>query len=440
MTAAGQASRKRTGAAASYRLAERDGADGGAPTLRHALLRSLSWVSVARAVSGFGAAVRYVVFARMLTPFDFGVVGAASFFEVLFATIVNPNFERALVAEPDAIEPYLDTVWVTMLAQGAMVALALALLARPLAVLFQIEGSHQIFLMVAPIALLIALKSPASTGRIYRGLDFQVSVVLNLAELVASLAGGVAGILVWRDWHGLVIAMYCGHVARTALSYCFYPYRPRLRLDPARARRMFAYGRWITVRAITEFATRNFDNLAVGHLLGPRALGEYQMAFRIGEFPPAELANGLSMVSFPIVARLQAKPAACDRMFVLMAAAVALSGIFYAGLIFDHGPTLIASTVGAQWLAALAPLRLLCVYGIFEGIASIGTSFLDGLGVPASSFQLTLISAATLAVLVYPLTAVLGSPGAALAIVISAAAPMPSMLKLYARANEARGK
>jgi O-antigen/teichoic acid export membrane protein len=440
MNAAGQASRKRTGAAASYRLAERDGADGGAPTLRHALLRSLSWVSVARAVSGFGAAVRYVVFARMLTPFDFGVVGAASFFEVLFATIVNPNFERALVAEPDAIEPYLDTVWVTMLAQGAMVALALALLARPLAVLFQIEGSQQIFLMVAPIALLIALKSPASTGRIYRGLDFQVSVVLNLAELVASLAGGVAGILVWRDWHGLVIAMYCGHVARTALSYCFYPYRPRLRLDPARARRMFAYGRWITVRAITEFATRNFDNLAVGHLLGPRALGEYQMAFRIGEFPPAELANGLSMVSFPIVARLQAKPAACDRMFVLMAAAVALSGIFYAGLIFDYGPTLIASTVGAQWLAALAPLRLLCVYGIFEGIASIGTSFLDGLGVPASSFQLTLISAATLAVLVYPLTAVLGSPGAALAIVISAAAPMPWMLKLYARANEGRGK
>jgi O-antigen/teichoic acid export membrane protein len=203
---------------------------------------------------------------------------------------------------------------------------------------------------------------------------------------------------------------------------------------------MFAYGRWITVRAITEFATRNFDNLAVGHLLGPRALGEYQMAFRIGEFPPAELANGLSMVSFPIVARLQAKPAACDRMFVLMAAAVALSGIFYAGLIFDYGPTLIASTVGAQWLAALAPLRLLCVYGIFEGIASIGTSFLDGLGVPASSFQLTLISAAALAVLVYPLTAVLGSPGAALAIVISAAAPMPWMLKLYARANEGRGK
>jgi len=244
----------------------------------------------------------------------------------------------------------------------------------------------------------------------------------------------------WRDWRGLVVAMYCGHVARTALSYRFYPYRPRFRFDPARARRMFAYGCWISVRAITEFAARNFDNLAVGHLLGPRALGEYQMAFRIGELPPAELANGLSMVSFPIVARSQAKRAARDRMFVLMAAAVALSGIAYAGLIFGYGQALIAITVGAQWRTALAPLRLLCLYGIFEGIAIIGTSFLDGLGVPASSFHLTLISAATLAVLVYPFTAVLGTPGAALAIVISAAAPLPLMLKLYVSANEARGK
>ncbi|HVB80565.1 MAG TPA: oligosaccharide flippase family protein [Candidatus Binataceae bacterium] len=437
MSAAGQAQRRRE-TAPPYRVAAGEGVDAGASALRHALVRSLSWVSVARAISGLGAIVRYVVFARLLTPFDFGVVGAASFFEVLFQTVANPNFERALVAETDAIEPYLDTVWVTMLAQGAIVALALAVLARPLAAVFRIEGSHRVFVLVAPIALLIALKSPASTGRIYRGLDFRISAVLNLAEVLASLAGGVAGILVWRDWRGLVIAMYCGHLARTGLSYGFYPYRPRLRFDPARARRMFAYGRWVTVRSITEFVARNLDNLAVGHLLGPRALGEYQMAFRIGEFPPAELANGLGMVSFPVVARLRTKPRTRDRLFGLMSGVVALFGIAYATSIFRYGPALIAATVGAQWIGALAPLRLLCIYGMFAGFAGIGTSFLDGLGVPAFSLRLTLISAATLAVLVYPLTAAAGASGAALAIVISAVAPMPWMLKLYVRANEGR--
>jgi lipopolysaccharide exporter len=436
MSAAGRA-RIRPSAAAALAPGEGRRAHGAAPALGDTLLRSLSWIGIARAVSGLGALARYVIFARLLAPFDFGVVGAACFFEVLFQSIANPNFERALVAEPEAIEPFLDTVWVAMLVRGAVVGAALALFARPLAAVFNIEASHRVFVIVAPMALLIALKSPASTGRIYRGLDFQISTALNLAELLASLAGGLAGILWWRDWRGLLAAMYAGHAARTGLSYWYYPYRPRLRFDRSRARRMFVYGRWITVRSIAEFAARNLDNLVVGRLLGPRALGEYQVAFRAGELPPAEVASGLGMVSFPMVARLASGPAARNRLFMLSAAGLGLFGVVYAALIWRFGPVLIAATLGPQWLGALAPLRLLCLYGVFQGITSIGTDFLDGLKEPASSLQLTLIGAAALAILIYPLTISLGASGAALAVVISAAAPMPRMLTLYRHANEA---
>lgn len=433
MNAASRASAGLTPAAA-----EAGQVEGTAPALRRTLLRSLSWIGVARAVSGLGALARYVIFAQLLAPFDFGVVAAASFFEVLFQSIANPNFERALVAEPEAVEPYLDTVWLAMLVRGAMVAAALALLARPLASVFKIEASHQVFLIVAPMALLIALKSPGSTGRIYRGLDFQVSLALNFAEMVASLAGGLAGIWYWHDWRGLVAAMYAGHLVRTGLSYWYYPYRPRLHFDRARARRMFMYGRWITARSVVEFAARNLDSLAVGHLLGPGALGEYQMAFRAGELPAVEVASGLGMVSFPIVARVAAGREATNRLFMLAAGAVAVFGIGYASLIWRFGPALIAATLGGQWLGALAPLRLLCLYGLLQGLINLGSDFLDGLNAPGSSLQLTLISAATLAILVYPLTVSLGASGAALAIAISAAAPVPRMLSLYTRANKTR--
>lgn len=433
--------RTRRGAPRARARAEGGLADGAGatPALRQVVLRSLSWVGVARAVSALGGALRYLVFARLLTPFDFGVIGAASFFEVLFQTIVNPNFERALVAEPEAVEPYLDTVWVAMLAQGGAVALTLVFLARPLAAVFHIQDSYRVFIMAAPIPVLAALKSPASTGRIYRGLDFQVSAVLNIAELMASFTVGLAGVLWWRDWRGLIAAMYAGHATRSGLTYWYYPYWPRLRFEMGRARRMFAYGRWIAVRGVAEFAARNLDNLAVGHLLGPRALGEYQMAFRIGELPPTELANGIGMVSFPVAARLQAEPATLDRLLMLTGGAVALFGIAYAALMFGSGDRVISATIGAQWLGALAPLRLLCVYGMLQGVTNVGASFLDGLGRPAFSFQLTLIDACALAVLIYPLTAVLGTSGAALAIVVSAVIPMPRMLKLYRRASGVRG-
>lgn len=407
------------------------------PALRETMLRSLGWIGIARVVSSAGALARYVIFARLLVPFDFGVVGAASFFEILFQSVANPNFERALVAEPEAIEPYLDTVWVATLVRGAAVAAALALLARPLAAVFGIEGSHRVFPMVAPMALVVALKSPASTGRIYRGLDFHISLALNAAEIAAGMAGGLVAIWYWGDWRGLVAAMYAGHLARTGLSYWYYPYRPRLRFDRSRARRMFAYGRWITVRAVVEFAARNFDSLAVGHLLGPGALGEYQMAFRAGELPPAEVASTLGTVAFPLVARMAAGRGTRDRLFALTAGCVALFGIGYVALIWRFGAALIAASVGTRWLGALAPLRLLCLYGLFEGVMILGTDFLDGLKVPASSLQLSLLGAVVLAVLVYPLTLWMGTSGAALAIAISAAAAIPRMLTLYRRANQA---
>jgi PST family polysaccharide transporter/lipopolysaccharide exporter len=313
----------------------------------------------------------------------------------------------------------------------------LALLARPLATVFNIEASYQVFMIVAPMALLIALKSPASTGRIYRGLHFRVSFALNFAELVASLAGGLAGIWYWRDWRGLVAAMYAGHLARTGLSYWYYPYWPRLRFDKARARRMFSYGRWVTARSVVEFAARNLDSLAVGHVLGPGALGEYQMAFRAAELPPVEVASGLGMMSFSMVARVAAGSKARSQFFILTTGAVALFGIAYAALIWRFGFTLIMATLGTRWLGALVPLRVLCWYGLFQGVVNLGSDFLDGLKAPASSLQLTLIGAGTLAILVYPLAVSLGQLGAALAIVISAVTPMPWLLCLYRRVNQA---
>lgn len=417
------------------------GADscGAASPVRERLLRSLGWIGIARAVSSVGSLARYIIFARLLAPFDFGVVGAASFFEVFLQSVVDLNFERALVAEPDAIEPYLDTVWVATLVRGTMIAAALALLARPMAAVFNIEASSRVFVMVAPMALLIALKSPASTGRIYRDLDFRVSLALNCAELLASLGAGIAGILYWRDWRGIVAAMYAGHLSRAILSYWYYPYRPRLSFDRARARRMFAYGRWVTARSVVEFAARNLDSLAVGHLLGPAALGEYQLAFRAGELPPAELAAGLGMVAFPMVARVAPGHEARWRLFMLSTGGAALFGIAYAALIWVLGPALIATTIGGQWSGVLAPLRLLCLYGLFHGIVNLGTDFLDGMSAPASSLQLTLIGAGVLAMLVYPLTQWFGVCGAAVAIVVSAAAPLPRMLTLYRQANRSHG-
>ena len=163
-----------------------DGAVIGPGELRGVFLRSLGWTGAARLAAALGGSLRYLVFARLLSPFDFGVFGAASVAELLVREFTDPNFSRALVPRKEKINQYLDTVWSVAVAQGVLIAIVMVAAARPLARFFQIDHLGSAFVAIAPFPIVTGMASPAVAARIYRDLDFRVSLILNVAEL----AGG----------------------------------------------------------------------------------------------------------------------------------------------------------------------------------------------------------------------------------------------------------
>jgi lipopolysaccharide exporter len=405
--------------------------------IRRSAIRGTSWITAARVVAAIGVIGRYIWFARLLTPRDFGVIGADTFLGILLLTATNPNFDRALVPTAESVEEHLDTVWAANLAQGMFVMFVTILLAHPVARFFHIEDSYTVFWYGAPMALVGALRSPASSARIDRELNFRISLVLNVAEQSAAFVIGLIAVLWFRDWRGLVAAMYAGHIARATLTHWYFPYRPRLRFDRARAWKLFSYGKWITVRALADFASRNLDTLLVGHLLGGPALGEYQIAFRLGEMPSAEVAGSVGGVAFPLVSRVNGESGERERVFWMTSGIVALVGICYAIFIFNLGYTLITMTVGPQWLGALPPLKILCVYGLGRALLNVGGSILEGLNAPGLSFRLNLLVLMVLSILIYPMTAAGATAGAACAEAISVLIVLPLMFRFYRRASKA---
>ncbi len=398
------------------------------------IFRSLGWVGAARTITAVGGILRYIVFARLLRPFDFGVFGAASVAGSLLLALTDLNLASALVPQTHQVDEYLDTIWTTTLARGAFVSLALAAAAKPLAKFFQIGDFHTVFLMYALYPFACALSSPASGSRILRDLRFSASLVLNSVELAGGFIFGLGAILFWRDWRGLIVSAYAAQICRTVLTYYYYPYRPHMKFDYQRARKLFEFGGWVTVRRLADFTSRKLDSLAVGHFLGPQMLGEYQFAFRVGELPTFEVAYSIGLVLFPIVSRLDRTR--FNRLVLPANLLVAAAGILYAAVIYRWGAPILALTVGSKWSGALPPLYLLSVAGIFGGLLAVGSFCLDGLNQPASSFKISFLSALVLAVVVVPLTLMFGVKGTAAAVIASAAFPLPLMLKAMRSARE----
>jgi O-antigen/teichoic acid export membrane protein len=399
------------------------------------LARSFSWAAAGRAVTAVGNVFKYALFARLLMPYDFGVATTAFLSLEMLWAFTNPSFDAALIQQRDDIESFLDTVWVVSVARGVLVAAILMLVARPLSAFFHQQDAYTIYYSVATLALVRCTQSPAWVS-LYRRMQFQFILLLNGAELIGSLAVGIAAILAWGDWRGLVAGTLAGQGLRTILSYLYFPYWPRFRCDLSKARELFRFGRWMSGCTIAEFTAQQIDNLAVAHLLGPQAVGDYQIAFRMAEMPVTELAYSAAIVSFPTVSRLKGRVDACRRLFTLTGSVVIAGGIGYALVLTCIGNDLISGLLGAKWLGAVPALKYLCFYGLFQGVLTLSRSFLDGLGAPASSFRITIIRALVLAGLIYPLTARYGITGAAVAAVSSVASPLPLILLLYHRAEK----
>ncbi len=415
---------ERDSAGASDRDAENAG------KIREALLKTfftgLSWTAGARGLSSIATVARYVVFVRLLKPFDFGVIGSATLVCSALLAGTDPVMGQALIQQKDEIDPYLDTLFTTYLVRGLIIGLILVVFSGTLVAFFHLGDAYTVFWAIVPLPILRSIQSPRLVS-LYRQLDFHFATILNVSEVTASFIFGLMAVLYWRDWRGLVFSLVVGAAVRDILTYWLFPHWPRLSFSMARAKTMLSFGLWFSFGTLCDFIAKQLDNLVVGHLLGPGALGTYQMAFRAGEMPVAEFTTSAFVVTFPMVARLRGDRHARSRLFWSVIAVVAAVGVAYAAFIFAFGAQTVLRLFGPAWIHAVIPLKVLCIYGLLQGFLVVGRSFLSGLGHPERYVIPAAVRAGVLAIAIYPLTALHGPTGAAAAGVISILVALPIM-------------
>src|SRR5258708_39596184 len=113
--------------------------------IREALLKTfftgLSWTAAARGLTAVGTAARYVVFVRLLKPFDFGVIASAMLICTAISAVTDPRMGQALIQQEDQIDPYLDTLFTTYFLRSLIIGFILILFAHPLGHFFHLGDS-----------------------------------------------------------------------------------------------------------------------------------------------------------------------------------------------------------------------------------------------------------------------------------------------------------
>lgn len=382
-------------------------------------IRGGIWVLAIRIADRLFGLVRTVVLARLLAPQDFGLMGIVLLSMMVLEIFAETGFQAALIQKKKDIKPYLDTAWVVQVMRGLLL-FGILLAAAPLVSKFFNAPMAVIILRVMAISELF--KGLTSVGIVFfqRELEFNKQFVYQFSGTVADLAVAIPAALILRSVWALVLGLLAGSVTRCVVSYIIHPYRPGFKVDWTRARELFRFGRWVLVSTIMVFIGTHGDDAVVGKIIGVAALGFYQMAYRISQMVITEIMLVISRIAFVVYSKLQESVEDLQKSYSRISSLSSALTIPMATGILVLGKDFTRIVLGEKWLPMVPALSILAVAVLLESMVLTGSSLFVGRGKPKFDFQMQLVRALTIVILIYPFSLLWGISGAAFTVVLSA--------------------
>jgi len=363
-------------------------------------------------------AIRTIIFARLLSPEDFGLFGIAMLSLSILDTFSQTGFQSALIQKKENVKSYLNTAWTVSVIRGIIIFSVLFFSAPFIALFF---ASPQATLVIRVIGASALLSGFRNIGIIFfeKGLEFDKHFLYEFIGASVGLGIAIALSIILRNVWALVWAGLAAQLVQLCTSYFLHSYRPKLKFDFEKFKELFEYGKWVIGSSILVFLITKGDDIFVGKFIGISALGYYQMAYLISNLPSTEISHTVSQITFPAFSQIQENSKRLKEAYLKVLKAVVFLIFPLAGLIFIFAQDFTILFLGQKWLHMVPCMQILTLAGLVRSISVTAGPLFQGAGHPEISTKWQPVRLFVLIILIYPFTLELGILGTSLAVFFS---------------------
>lgn len=354
----------------------------GASNLRRHAAKGVFWTATSNWADQIARLIVFVILSRLLEPEAFGLVALAWVFIGLTEIIADQGLADAIVQRKQIGPRHLDTAFWMSMALGLGLAVVLAALAVPIA-----AGLDQDSL--APVLGALCLAIPIGSSNLVqravltREMAFRsLAIRTMIATVVGSIAGVAAALLGLGVW-SLVAQRLITQSTGTIVLWRVSSWRPHFRFDSADARSLFAFGKHVVGFRLLNYFNANADNLLIGAVLGPVALGFYTVGYRILRLVIQLTSNLIDRVAFPLYSRLQDDHDRFRRAYYKSSAFAALIAFPVFTWMIVMAPEIVAVLFGPKWKESVPVMQVLSLLGLVRAVSYLNSSTLTALGKPS---------------------------------------------------------
>jgi lipopolysaccharide exporter len=383
------------------------------------IVRGSAWVGLSYGGSHVASLLAVLVLARLLEPSAFGLVALAWAFMMVAAHLQGAGVSTALVYRRLPLEDAAGSAFVFSLA-SSLVLYAATFAAAPLAARAFDTPELTAVLRVLALALVLRGLGAAPYALLERRMDFRArgkcELIGALAQVAVSVSLAVAGAGVWS----LVLGSLAAAAVQSTIGWLVAPFRP----DPRRASAgvicdLVRYGRFVSGTNLVNLLTTTLDNLVVGRVLGPAALGLYSVAYRLADAPSTVMAHIAGGPMLAVFSLLQDDVARARRAFVHQLQRVALLALPASVVLAVAAEPVVLGLLGERWAGAVTALRILAVYGLVKSFTAPSGDVFNGSGRPQVAMAVGLVEVLLLLGALLVLVPRQGVQGAATAMLLT---------------------
>jgi len=349
------------------------------------------WVTISTLISTSFQFLQVAIVARILDPSAFGVVSVSALLINFFGIFGDLGFSNSIIYKQESDRKVLSSLYILNVLLGVFMCISVYFSA-PLVIAYYKEPKLGTVVRLSSLYFLITYFGQIQGFLFQKNLKFRTSAAIDITSSVVSTT-----LTIFLAYQGFEeLSLIYGQLTMVGIKTVLRIYFGRKLFTPLLHFRLsiikdhLKFGIFNVGEGLIYFIQGNSDNIAIGGLLGVKALGYYTIASQLTIFPISRLNPIILQVAYPILAKMKEDASSLKKSYLKILDLITyLNFPLLAGL-FITAESVVPLIYGPGWEQTIDLIKIFTFVSIFTCLSHPLFTLVYSKGRPDLLFYLNL--------------------------------------------------
>ena len=359
-------------------------------SLKQQTISGMIWSFLQRFGSMGVSFISNIIFARLLTPDDYGCIGMLTIFIALSNTFIDGGFGSALIQKKRPTQEDYSTIFYWNIFLSIVLYAILFLCAPLIADFYNIEILSKI-LQVEGIILIINALGIIQSNQLRKQLKFKsiahITLTASIVSVIVAIVMAYMGYGVWS----LVAQQIVLSFVSTLLYWIHGSWRPSRTFSARSFKELFGFGSFILLSSLLNAFCNNLNGLLIGKFFNASSMGYFTQAKKLEDVFSSSIETVVGQVTYPVLVEVKDKNDELKKMLSQFNSLLLYVVTPLMLLLNLFAKPIISLLLGVEWLPAVPYLEILAFQGIAISIQNVNYNAVASIGRSKNLFVSTVI-------------------------------------------------